>query len=367
MYRSSMKKEEVPIALRHPIGEFQEGETPYLSGAQQTFLERIGSLPLVRLSVNRVRTIYENTKERNGLLRSALERGENSVAYSLNRAADVLTKTGITSRLQKPLELADSSACLVLDKFEDKLPIITKSPREIKLMFAEKVDARIEQIQNAKECTAEKVRSYRRWGTQTINDVKQLGADKVQAVLETPYGQTINQVIGYGLNSVDSAVEKYLPEGHSHKNGNLTNGNATSNGNGFHAGNLEHMKYISTKLSRRLSAKSQDVVDAVKQTSAASSLQKSINYIRSSAEVAQKYIRSSTEVAEKQLQKGRQLVASTAENLYRSAVEGFCKLVDLSHAVLLKLLPNRYHEQVNLMLDKSVSVLVKNGKNGHQD
>lgn len=80
-------------------------------------------------------------------------------------------------------------------------------------MVAQKVDAKIEQVQNVRDNTVEKVRDYQRWGSQTINDVKQIGVDKVQAALETPYGQKVNRAIEIGLDSVDSALEKYLPEG----------------------------------------------------------------------------------------------------------------------------------------------------------
>lgn len=69
---------------------------------QQTFLERLTGLPLVRAGVARVQDAYRATKERHDLLKSALEAGESTVTSSLTRAAGLLQKTGLSERLQKP-------------------------------------------------------------------------------------------------------------------------------------------------------------------------------------------------------------------------------------------------------------------------
>ncbi|XP_055332168.1 uncharacterized protein LOC129584088 [Paramacrobiotus metropolitanus] len=345
MYRSSMKMaiEEMPIIEQPSIDEFIHNGHHMANGVPPpNFVERVSSLPLVRNFVDRFLVAYEKTKDRNGLLRSALETGESTVQATVKGAVTVMNKTGITGRLQKPLGFADQSACYMLDKVEEKLPIITKSPYEIKLMVIQKVEGKIDQIQTAKENTVERVRD-------TIDSVKEMGSAKVQAVMDTPYGQTVNNYIEYGLQTADSAIDKFLPEEHL-KNGNATNGNYMANGYHARGGNLEHAKHLSHKLKRRISIKSHNVVDAVIQTPAVTTVHDTIAYVRR---------RASGKVVIERVERTRKFTRGIAAKVYVATVVGVARVANVFQRTLMIVLPSFMHERVNLLLDKGVSYIPK--------
>ncbi|OQV15835.1 putative ergosterol biosynthetic protein 28 [Hypsibius exemplaris] len=308
------------------------------SSTVPNFLERLGGLPLVRAAVSRIQELYEGTKERHELLRGALERGEHTVNSSYSRAADIVSRVGLTSPLRKSLSIADSSACFVLDKVETKLPIISKSPYEIKLMIADKWEGKMDQVTEAKETAARFYDGGKSFGTQTIDSAKDLATLKAQALLKTPVGTKVgglvDGVVEGSLTLADSAVDRFLPEaaGHSLKNGNgSTNGNAAhyshTNGttNGYPS-TLDHARSLSRKVKRRVSARSTDVVDSLMQHSTVSSV---------------------AAVARKNIDQGRQVVSG----LYSNVAHVTGRVVDLWCTSVLLLLPKPLQAKLTLLMD----------------
>jgi hypothetical protein len=84
---------------------------------------------------------------------------------------------------------------------------------QIKLMIADNVESKMDQLTAVKDNTVRLYDDYKSKGTQTFVDAKQVGVEKVQAVLETPYGQKLNQTVEQGLTMADSVVDRFLPEG----------------------------------------------------------------------------------------------------------------------------------------------------------
>jgi phosphohistidine phosphatase SixA len=246
------------------------------------FVDRVSHLPMVALTLSRLSEAYQKTKLRNELLKSALEKGEETVLSSWALAAILASKTG----LQGPLNVADSSACYLLSKVEEKLPIITYTPDEIihstKRIYDDKVRPQIDRLANMKENTVQKYNDAKNFGATKLTDAKHLGASTVKSVLDAP----INS-LEWSLNTADSLVDKLLPEADS----------AHHQTNGVHLsgydGNFDHAKILSAKLRQRLLARVTEnvhaanllaqalqVVETLKHSSAANSINHVLDNLR---------------------------------------------------------------------------------------
>jgi len=339
--------------LQHSTEEFSEPSNLDDSLPGSSFLERVSGLPLVRMVLGQVQKVYEGTKERNGLLRSALETGERTVYFSLNTANRILESTGVASRLQKPLELADASACFMLDKVEGKVPIITKTPYEIKLMARQKYEDTVDNVTTAKENTANRVRDG-------LEEAKRRGANTVDVLLATRYGQQLDHVLERTISTLDHTVDKYLPEQNGFSNGKVSNGYTHSNGgptaNGGPPKRLDQVLQVSHKLTRRVSLRiregTTDVVDSILESPPVVAYRHSAHGVRERIGSVKKDV---VEI----IHGTRDRVKHVALKGYVMMVEAVGNLVTVSHSILLKVLPTSLHEPINLALNRGVEMLNK--------
>jgi len=236
------------------------------------------------------------------------------------------------------------------------VPIITKTPYEIKLLARQKYEDTVDGVTTAKENTTTRVRDG-------LEEAKRRGANTVDVLLATHYGQKIDHAVERTLTTLDHAVDKYLPENHRVSNGKMSNGYSHSNGsmvtNGGPANRLDHALQVSHKLTRRVSLRiregTTDVVDSILESQPVLAYRHSVNGVRGRLAGTKKDV---VEV----VHATRDRVKSVALKGYVMLVKTVGNLVSVSHSILLKVLPTSLHEQINLALDKGVDMLKKHVK-----
>ncbi|OQV18722.1 hypothetical protein BV898_07161 [Hypsibius exemplaris] len=260
---------------------FEPTTTPLESESHQ-FIQRVAHLPMVALTLSRLAELYEQTKLRHEILSYALNKGEATVLGSLEVAHGIANRTG----LQGPLSMVDTSACYVLSKVEEKLPIITYTPYEIKTstrrLYDDNVQPRLDQLTQIKENTVQKYNDAKDYGSNKLSEAKTFGASTVKTMVDVPVHR-VNQTVEWSLNAADSLVDKLLPEGEADR---LVSSDANS-------GNLDHAKVLSNKLRQRLYARIAEnvqtaqllaqafqMVDSLKHSSAGHSVQHVLEEIR---------------------------------------------------------------------------------------
>ncbi|XP_055331820.1 uncharacterized protein LOC129583851 isoform X2 [Paramacrobiotus metropolitanus] len=249
------------------------------------FVQRVSHLPMVALSLSRLSDAYQKTKVRNALLKLVLEKGEETVWGSYNLASLIASKTG----LQGPLNKVDMSACYLLSKVEEKLPVITYTPNELMdstmRIYDDNVRPQIDRIAHIKDNTVQKYQDAKEFSAVKLSEAKHLGAATVKTVIDYPVNR-VNQSVEWSLNTADSLVDMLLPEGDSdHVNMN--------NHPEVYDGNMDHARIISLKLRQRVVHRLADnahtaalldqalhIVESLKHSTAANSVNHVLDNIR---------------------------------------------------------------------------------------
>ncbi|GAU97452.1 hypothetical protein RvY_08741 [Ramazzottius varieornatus] len=346
---------------------------------RETFMERVKFNPLVRYAFSRVQEAYEHTKDRHSVLRGVLERGEKTVAYSIKSANDVYTKTGLATRLQKPLitiqSVADTSACFVLDKVEEKLPIITKTPYEIKLMWRDKVEAKVDQLNGLKESTSRLLDDCKQTASQTLEETKKMGADKVQQVLETPYGQRLNHTLEQGLSVADDVLDRVLPEvplrpttGYLHTNGNgFLNGHLSGSSSHVSSnGHFQKSTYTEYETSYTATAPLEPENSLQHATQLVQKMVRRVVTRVKNGPLAkvQQMARRNVEMVSGTVEWSRQLVAAVTSAAYWTVADVTASTVTMAYTALMAVLPATLGEKVTIYLDATFEYLLRQKRGG---
>lgn len=169
---------------------------------QSKLASRLNTLPAVNQSLNLIFNVYGRTKEKNDLIRRALEMGEATLLSSILLANDAADKSGLKNIVEKPARYVDESAANVVDVVEKRIPQINLTPQEL--------------LDNTKE-----------WVSTTRDTVMQATSDRVSNIKTmvgdaAGYGvSTLNNIISitalqdkvnWGLEACDHYVDCYFPE-----------------------------------------------------------------------------------------------------------------------------------------------------------
>jgi len=154
--------------------------------AIQSF-SRVLELPMVMSAWQVAVQRYDQLKHYSPLVESSLNKAEQTVQL----AAEV-TKP-IVRKLEKPITFADSLVCQGLDKFEQLVPAIKKSPTEIKKAGWQKY---------------EEVRGF---GNQKVDSIKAFGYDQVNQALASAYAIAVMKYVDAAIDVTDQIVDRYLP------------------------------------------------------------------------------------------------------------------------------------------------------------
>jgi len=156
-------------------------------------ISRLSSLPLVSSAINLAIDGYSRVKSYNRLISATLSGAEQSVIFMASTAKPMIEK------LEKPLSFADSIACQGLDKLEEKVPAVKKSPEEIKDETKKLFNESKDQIENMKK-----------YGAGKLQGMKDYGLNKVQSFY-TPYFNVFTNSIDTALELTNKAVDHYFP------------------------------------------------------------------------------------------------------------------------------------------------------------
>jgi perilipin-2 len=157
-------------------------------------LSRFSSLPLVNSAINLATDGYSRIKGYNSLISATLSRAEQSIAFMASTAQPVIQK------FEKPISFADNIACQGLDKLQEKVPAIKKSPEELK-----------DGTKKLVEDGVSRIRVVRKYSTDKIQGIKDYGYNKVNGVLDLPYVRVFIKSIDTAIDLTDKAVDHYLP------------------------------------------------------------------------------------------------------------------------------------------------------------
>lgn len=150
-------------------------------------VSRVADIPVVKSALNVATSWYGWVKGYNPVVESGLNRAEQTVLMVAGSARPVIQK------LEKPINYADSLVCQGLDKLEEKVPAIKKSPEELKSAGWEKL---------------EEVKGY---GTSSVDTVKSYVTSQVDRVRSSSYAQAVAKSVDTAMELTEAAVDNYLP------------------------------------------------------------------------------------------------------------------------------------------------------------
>jgi len=150
-------------------------------------VHRVFELPVVMSAWQLALQRYEKLKNYSPLVESGLSRAEQTAKYVAETSKPIIHK------LERPITFADSLLCQGLDKIEELVPAIKKSPDEIK---------------NAGFQKYEEVKGY---GNSKVDVIKAYGYDQVNQALASAYALAVMQYVDAAIDVTDQLVDRYLP------------------------------------------------------------------------------------------------------------------------------------------------------------
>jgi len=146
-------------------------------------LSRFSSIPLISSSISLATDGYSRFKC------YTFSKAEESISYMASTAQSVIQK------LERPISIADNFACQGLDKLQEKVPAINKSPEEL---FDDGVS---------------RIGVVRKYGTDKIQGIRDYGVTKVNGVWKEnlPFLRVFIKSIDTAIDLTDKAVDYYLP------------------------------------------------------------------------------------------------------------------------------------------------------------
>jgi len=157
-------------------------------------LSRFSSLPLINSAIGLATDGYSRFKGYNRLLSATLSKAEQSILLLAATAQPVIQK------LEKPISIADGIACQGLDKLQQKVPAINKSPEEIK-----------DDTKKLLSGSVGRIDGMRKYSTDKIQGLKDYGFTKVNGVLDSTYFKAFFKSIDTAIELTHNAVDHYLP------------------------------------------------------------------------------------------------------------------------------------------------------------
>ncbi|CAH1796884.1 unnamed protein product [Owenia fusiformis] len=221
--------------------------------AEEQFLTRVTTYPVVNSALGQLTNAYEATKNSNSLVKSTLEMAETGVKGVAQHTLPIVNK------FEPQVSKLNSLGMTSLNKLEESFPVV-KSPTEevinnTKELYETRVKPTVdyvatpvtysvekvqnltsystEKINDVKEYSAQKVKEIKDFTNNKVQDSKQLGTDtlngvktytteKVTNALKTPYGQTVLTGVDTLLGTAEGYVEKYLPDDEPKNEGDET-------------------------------------------------------------------------------------------------------------------------------------------------
>jgi len=140
------------------------------------FLERMSKFPVISTAMEYAVGTYGKAKESNELIKRTLSTAEDTVRFAAFHALPVV------QTLERPIHAVDSLACKTLDKVEEHLPIVKKTPDEILTTTKSFVNEKWQPLHHR--------------------------ADSVRDIVSTATNRILDNQIGrFALESIESSVD----------------------------------------------------------------------------------------------------------------------------------------------------------------
>jgi len=161
---------------------------------QIQIISRVASLPIIHSALGFATDTYGRVKGLNGLVGATLNRAEQSIQFVAATAKPVI------AQFERPISIADNIACQGLNKLEEKVPAIKKSPEEIKGETIKLYEGSVSRINGIKK-----------YGNEKVQEIKNFGFSKVNIVLDTPYVKALLKSVDTAIELTESTVDHFLP------------------------------------------------------------------------------------------------------------------------------------------------------------
>lgn len=165
---------------------------------QIQILSRVASLPLINSAIGLATDGYSRIKSYNSLVSATLSRAEKSLLFVASNV--VTTAQPVINKFEKPIQYADTIACQGLDKLEQRVPAIKKSPEELR-----------DETKRLYEGSFVRIGEMKKYGNDKITSIKDYGLTKVGVVLESTYVKAFLKSVDTAIDLTNNAVDHYLP------------------------------------------------------------------------------------------------------------------------------------------------------------
>ncbi|XP_069621731.1 perilipin-2-like [Ranitomeya imitator] len=176
---------------------------------QQNVVVRLINLPLVSSTYDLVSSAYVTTKDHHPYLKSVCDAAEKSV-----RSITSVAITGampILQKLEPQISVANSMACVGLDKIEEKLPILHQPPGKVVANASEAVVGARDAVVHSITGVVDKTKG-------AVQDGVEMTRAVVHGSINTVLGSSVVKVMSNHVDSAltrsESLMEHYLPPTH---------------------------------------------------------------------------------------------------------------------------------------------------------
>lgn len=173
---------------------------------QQNVVVRLINLPLVSSTYDLVSSAYVNTKDSHPYLKTVCDVAEKSVKTITSVA--LTSALPIIQRLEPQIAMANSIACVGLDKIEEKLPILYQPPDKI-------VSNASDAVVGAKDVVVQSITGVVDKTKGAVQDSVEMTKSVVNGSINTVLGSSVVKIMSNSVNTAltksETLLEQYLP------------------------------------------------------------------------------------------------------------------------------------------------------------
>uniref|UniRef100_A0A8D0LBS2 Perilipin n=1 Tax=Sphenodon punctatus TaxID=8508 RepID=A0A8D0LBS2_SPHPU len=185
--------------------------------SQQNVVSRVVSLPLVSSTYDMVSSAYVTTKDNHPYLKSVCEIAERGVKTIT--AAAMTSAMPIILRLEPQIAVANSYACIGLDKIEERLPVLYQPSDKVVASAKDVVvgarEAVTTTVTGAKETVAQTITGVVDKTKGAVHDSVEITKSVVNGSINTVLGSRMVRMVSSGVDTAlsrsETLVDQYLP------------------------------------------------------------------------------------------------------------------------------------------------------------
>ncbi|XP_060093225.1 perilipin-2 [Heteronotia binoei] len=184
---------------------------------QQNVVSRVANLPLVSSTYDMVSSAYINTKDNHPYIKSVCEIAEKGVKTIT--AVAMTSALPIIQRLEPQISVANTYACIGLDKVEERLPILYQPTEKVVANAVDVVvgakDAVTTTVTGAKDTVAHTINGVVDKTKGAVQDSVEMTRSVVHGSINTVLGSRVARLVSSGVDTAlsrsETLVDQYLP------------------------------------------------------------------------------------------------------------------------------------------------------------